>query len=125
MIKDKRVVMKDLGRVLRRKIIIQQKIVEENEVGDPMEQWVDWKPMWAERNSLWGADYYAAAAVHEEHTVEFVVRCAPFLRDLSSALHRILFDGRAYDIKHIDYLQDDDMWIKIKALEVTGRGKTT
>ncbi len=115
--RDKKAAMKDLGRVCRRKIVIQQYSEKKNEWGDPIGAgWDDWKTVWAERSSLWGRDYYAALAVGEEQTVEFVVRYVAFLDELKTDTHRLLYDGEIYDIKHIDYLKDDGMWLKIRAV---------
>ena len=117
MLKKKAEVMKDVGRVLRRKIIIQKYTEQFDEWGDPISRdWVDWKAMWAERTSLWGRDYYAAAVVGEEQTVEFTVRFVPFLDEIKTDTHRLLFNDDIYDIKQVDFLKDDGMWVKIKAL---------
>jgi len=108
--------MKDLGRVRRRKIIIQKKTYVQNELGDLIAEWPTWQTLWAERGSLWGDDYYAAAAIDQENTVEFVVKWFPSLDEINTADYRIKFDNDIYDIKHVDTLRDDGMFIKIKAL---------
>lgn len=109
-------VMKDLARTRRRKIVIQQRETSKNEYGDVAVRWVDWHTVWAERNNLWGADYYAAAAIGEESTVEFTIRHVALLDQLNAADHRLVHDGVVYNVKQIDYLKDDGMWIKIRAL---------
>ena len=48
--------------------------------------------------------------------MEFVVRYVAFLDELKTDTHRLLYDGEIYDIKHIDYLKDDGMWLKIRAV---------
>lgn len=115
--KSKAEVMKDLGKVRRRKIIIQKKIDDFDDIGNPVEIWANWKTIRVERSSLWGQEYYAAQAVGEEKTVVFIAKWVSFLDDLNVVEYRILFDGKAYDIKNIDPLQDDGMWVKIKATE--------
>lgn len=114
--KSKAETMKDLAKVRRRRITLQHKTREQNELGDPVERWEDWRAVWAERGSLWGRDYWAAAAVGAEQSVEFVVRYTAFLEALTTTQHRIMFDGQTYDIKQIDRLQDDGQWLKIRAL---------
>jgi SPP1 family predicted phage head-tail adaptor len=109
-------VMKDLGRVRRRKITIQKKVTEKNEYGDVTTTWQDWKAVWAERESLWGRDYFAALAVGEQETVEFVVRHVGFLDELKTDTHRLVFEGGIYDLKQVDYLKDDDLWLKLRAV---------
>lgn len=117
MLKSKAEVMKDVGKVLRRKIIIQKYSEQKNEWGDPINQaWVDWKTVRAEMSTLWGRDYYAAAVVGEEKTVEFIVRYVPFLNEIKTDTHRLISNDEIYDIKHVDFLKDDGLWVKIKAL---------
>lgn len=114
--KSKAEVMKDLGRVRRRRLTIQRKETTKDRAGNLTESWVDWKTVWAERSSLWGRDYYAALAVGEEQTVEFVVRYVAFLEELKTDTHRLLYDGELYNIRHTDYLKDDGTWLKMKAV---------
>ena len=64
MLKSKAEVMKDVSKVLRRKIIIQKINIVEDEIGNQKQEWVDWKTVWAERNNLWGQEYYAAKSVN-------------------------------------------------------------
>lgn len=117
MIKSKKEVMKDVGKVLRRKIIIQKMEVVQDDIGNQKMEWVDWRPVWAERNNLWGQEYYAAKAVNEESTIVFTVHYAPFIDEMNTVDYRIKHNGKFYDIKQIDFLKDDGLWVKIKALE--------
>lgn len=110
-------VMKDLARVRRRKITIQKKVDGFDELNYPVEIWSNWKTLRVERTSLWGQEYYAAQAVGEENTIVFTAKWVSFLDGLNTVEYRILFDGKAYDIKNIDPLQDDGTWVKIKARE--------
>lgn len=113
----KRKKMRDLGKVRRRKITIQKKEIGFDEWENPVEHWVDWRSLWAERSNLWGEAYYAARAVGEAETIEFTVRDALFLEDVNTIDYQIVCGGKEYDIKHIDRLDDDGMWIKFKCLE--------
>lgn len=115
--KSKAEVMKDLGKVLRRKIVIQRKETAPDQYGDITTKWNDWQTVRAERISLWGRDYYAAVTVGEEQTVEFIVRYVLFLENLNTDIHRLFYDDDIYDIKQVDYLKDDGMWLKIRALK--------
>ena len=114
--KSKAEVMKDLAKVRRRKITIQRKEMVKDEGGDISEKWVDWQTVWAERSSLWGRDYYAALAVGQEQTIEFGIRYVAFLDELKTDTHRLVYAGDVYNIRQIDYLQDDGMWIKLRAV---------
>lgn len=114
--------MRDLSKVRRRKIIVQRLTVGEDEWGNQTRTWVDWRTLWAERNSLWGQEYFAAKAVNEENTIEFIVRHVGFLEEVNTVDFRIVVDGRTYDIKNIDLLKDDGMWIKFRCLERGANG---
>jgi SPP1 family predicted phage head-tail adaptor len=114
--KPKAEVLKDLGRVRRRKIVIQRKETVKDQWGDITETWVDWRTVWAERGSLWGRDYFAAVAVGEEQTVEFTIRYVAFLEELKTDTHRLVFEGGIYDLKQVDYLKDDGTWLKLRAV---------
>lgn len=115
--KSKAEVMRDLGRVRRRKIAIQKQTDIEDEWGNVTKDWADWQTIWVERSSLWGKAYYAARAVNEENTVEFVLRHVGFLDELNTFDYQVVFEGVAYEIKQIDHLEDDNMWIKLRCLE--------
>lgn len=117
MLKTKADVMRDVGKVLRRKITLQKLIITEDELGIQRREWVSWKTLWVERSNLWGREYYAAKAVNEENTLVFTARYGPYIDEINAVEYRVLFEGRKYDIKQIDHLQDDGLWMKIKALE--------
>jgi len=117
MLKSKAEVMKDVGRVLRRKIILQKFDVVKDEIGNQTREWKNWREIWVERTNLWGQEYYAAKAVSEENTLIFTARYAPFFDEMNTVDYRIKHNGKFYDIKQIDFLKDDGLWVKIKALE--------
>jgi len=39
-----------------------------------------------------------------------------FLDELKTDTHRLVYAGDIYDIKQIDHLKDDGMWIKLRAV---------
>ena len=118
--KTKAEVMRDLAKVRRRKITVQKKIDGYDEYDNPIEIWSNWKALWVERSSLWGQEYYAAAAIGQEETVTFTLKYVSFLDDLNAVEYRILYEGKAYDLKGVDLLKDDGQWIKIRAIERPG-----
>lgn len=83
--------MRDLRRVRRRKIVIQKLVEGEDEWGNVVSEWTDWRELWADRESLWGQEYFAARAVNEQNTVTFVLRYVPFLDELNMTHFRVLF----------------------------------
>jgi len=114
-VKSKADTMKDLAKVRRRKIVVQKRTITEDEIGNQIETWQDWKTLKAEKNGLWGQEYYAAKVVNEESTVVFTVRHVTFTDEINTYDYRIMFEGTPYDIKNIDRV-NDDIWVKIKAL---------
>ena len=115
--KSKAEVMKDLGRVRRRKIVIQKQTDIEDEWGNVAKDWADWRTIWAEKSGLWGEAYYAARSHGEQNTVEFRVRHVQFIEDMDTVNYRIIYEDKPYDIKQIDHLRDDGQWVKFKCLE--------
>lgn len=83
--------MRDLRRVRRRKVVIQKLVEGEDEWGNVVSEWTDWRELWADLESLWGQEYFAARAVNEQNTVTFVLRYAPFLDQLNTTHFRVLF----------------------------------
>ncbi len=109
--------MKDLQKVRRRKLVIQKvngTTYDEHE--NEVLNWEDWKTVWAERNELFGSEYYAAKSLGEEQTLKWTVKYVTFLEDINTTDYRIIYNGKdIYDIKDTDHLQDDGMWFVIKA----------
>ena len=51
--------MKDLQTVRRRRITIQKRTVTEDDYGNEVEEWADWKTVKAQRKELYGQEYLA------------------------------------------------------------------
>lgn len=103
---------------LDKRITIQKFSTYQNENGFDIEDWVDYKTIWASINNLWGKEFYAAKAVNAENTVEFVVRYSRDLENISTKEYRIFWNGRNFDITFVDNIQYENKWLKIKAIEV-------
>lgn len=107
----------DIGK-LDKRITIQKFSTIQNENGFDIEDWVDYKTIWASVNNLWGKEFYAAKQVNMENTVEFVVRYSRDLENISTKEYRIFWNNRAFNIIFIDNIQYENKWLKIKAMEV-------
>ena len=103
---------------LDKRITIQKFSTTQNENGFDIEDWVDYKTIWASVNNLWGKEFYSAKAVNMENTVEFVVRYSRDLENISTKEYRIFWNGRNFDITFVDNIQYENKWLKIKAIEV-------
>lgn len=116
--------MKDLRKVRRRKITIQKlTTVKKDKIGNEIREWDDWKTLWVEKNHLWGEEYYAAKTVNEEKALKLTLRYVFFLDEINTTGYRIVYNNKKYDIDNIDHINDDGMWVVIKALEGRNNGK--
>lgn len=100
-----------------RNLIVFQKYEEGfDEIGNPSNEWKDYKKAYAYVNGLSGREYWEAANVQQENTVEFVFRWNPFFDDMNTKQYRILFRGKIYNINLIDNIQYRNKTVKIKAV---------
>lgn len=104
---------------LRHRIIIQRLEIMTTPNGFDVEDWVDWKTLWASKNNLSGKEFYTAKTVNEERTVKFRVRYHKDLEELDSKKYRIVHDGRVYNITFIDNVMYRNEWLVLKTLEVS------
>jgi SPP1 family predicted phage head-tail adaptor len=99
---------------LNKRITLQELKTNINENGFEIEDWIDFKTIWAEVTNLYGREYFEAAAVQMENTVKFTIR---YLDGIDTSM-RILFKGRNYNITSIDNIKYRNKFIEIKAMEV-------
>lgn len=110
--------IRNVSKVLNRKITIQKLTTVTSPNGFDEEKWVDWETLWASKNNLSGKEYYSAKTVNEEKTVKFEVRYFPKLEEINSTEYRIIHEGKEYNITFIDNFMYRNEWLVIKALEV-------
>lgn len=102
--------------MLRQKVKIQKYEKGQDEIGNPKGQWIDYKTLYAYVNGISGKEYWAAATVHQENTIEFVFRWKPFFCNLNTREYRLVFNGNMYNITLIDNIQYRNKTVKIKAV---------
>lgn len=107
----------DIGE-LRHRITFQKLTATTNENGFEIEDWQDYKTVWAAITNLHGREYFEAAAVKAENTVKFTIRYVPNIEPTM----RIIFKGKQYNITSIDNIKYANKFIEIKALEVESSG---
>lgn len=98
----------------RHRITFQHYDTIENEMGDSVQAWVDFKTVWAGVSNLSGREYFAAMQVQAEKTVVFKIR---YIEGIDETM-RILFGRNSYDIKSIDNVKYGNKFMEIKALAV-------
>lgn len=85
---------------LDRRITIQRKSTTQSDSGEEVVTWVDVKTVSAEKINTRGSERFASQQLLG-HTLQiFRIRWSPDVSELSSE-HRILFDGRYYDITDV------------------------
>lgn len=107
----------DIGE-LKHRITFQKLTATTNENGFEIEDWQDYKTVWAAITNLHGREYFEAAAVKAENTVKFTIRYVPNIEPTM----RIIFKGKQYNISSIDNIKYANIFIEIKALEVESGG---
>ena len=103
---------------MKHRITFQKFVVNVDENGFELEEWQDYKTVWASVSNLSGREYYQAATIQAEKTVKFTIR---YLSDLAEDME-ILFEGKKYNITSIDNIKYKNRYIEIKALEVDSSG---
>lgn len=109
---------------LNKRIMIQKYDTVKTANGFKEPKWIDYKPLWASMQNLFGREFFAAAAVNAEKTVKFTIR---YFKDLDSTVNtegkkttevfRIKYKNSIYDIEFIDNIKNQNIEMEIKALE--------
>ena len=99
---------------LNKRITLQELKLSINENGFEVEEWIDYKRVWAGVSNLHGREYFDAAAIQMENTVKFTIRYLPGI-DTSM---RIVFKDKNYNITSIDNIKYGNRFMEIKAMEV-------
>lgn len=99
---------------LNKRITIQKPTITENDIGDSISDWVDYKTVWASVTNLFGKEYFAAMQIQAENTVKFTIR---YCKDIDTTM-RISFNNNFYDIKFIDNIKYGNTFMEIQGLAV-------
>lgn len=83
-----------------RRIKIQQWAETTDEFGGVIEGWEDYATVWARVEPVSGREYWQAAQVQAEGTIQVTVRTSAKMRAVDPT-YRILHDGRVLEITHI------------------------
>lgn len=102
---------------LNKRIKFQIYSVSFNENGFEVEEWTDFKTVWASVNNLFGKEYWEAKTIQAEKTIEFKIRYSKDLKDLNTKKYRIMWDNRIFDITFIDNVKYQNNFLKIKGVE--------
>ena len=104
----------------RHLITIQKCVVSRDEIGNPTEEWKEYRTAYAYVNGVSGKEYWEAATVQQENTVEFTFRWYPFFDEMDTKQYRLIFKNRVFNINLIDNVQYRNETVKIKAVASSG-----
>ena len=89
-----------------RKITIQSLAYAPDGIGQQVGTWSNLITVWAAVNCIGGKEYYAAAQSNSENDMIFKIRYCAAIANITPTNARIVYDGKTYNIKHIDdYMQ--------------------
>lgn len=110
---DKRRRMKDVNKVFDTYITFQKKVVPSGPF-NPLDEYEDYTSVWAESRFLRGRNFYAARAANVKTDVEFIIR---YRTDLDETM-RIKYNDKLYNIEGILPLDNNRMYLTVKAYEI-------
>lgn len=99
--------------LLRGKIIIQKAVVTRDKMQNVKTEWQDYYTCRAYANGLHGNEYYEARKQNLQETINFNVRYCKRLSKINTKEFRVVFNGKEYDITHIDNVQFKNENLKI------------
>ncbi|OAN53892.1 hypothetical protein A6A04_13450 [Paramagnetospirillum marisnigri] len=103
----------DAGR-LDRRVTIQALTTSSDALGGVTETWADLATVWAQFLPGAGKEAYSAAAVHAEAQARFRIRW----RSDVTTVHRVIYDGKAWDILAVDEIgRREGLELKVKAVQ--------
>ena len=105
--------MRDVGRLYDSLITFQKKAKQEGPIPN-LNDYEDYISLWAETRFLKGRNFYAARAANIKTDVEFIIR---YRTDLEEKM-RIKFNDKLYNIEGILPLDNNRLYMVIKAYEV-------
>lgn len=98
------------------KIVIEKLTKRYDEIGNPIEEWKPFKRVHTYMNGLSGKEYWEAAMLNAENTVDFVCRWNRFFGILDTRNYRIVWKNKVFDIKTVDNVQFKNKIVKIRAV---------
>ncbi len=84
--------------IMDRRIELQQKTVIQDTYGEEIETWKKKATIWAGKRDFRGKEFFAAQQLNAEVSGVFCIRYRP---DITPDDHRIIYDGKTYDIKAV------------------------
>lgn len=106
---------------LRHRVELQRFVLSTDTVGNQLSTWETAEVVWAAVNSLYGQEYWAAAAQGQQNTLVFVLRWSPMLGDVIAdcdfSRWRLSWEGRLYTIQSAEDVQFAHNVVRIRAVK--------
>ena len=94
---------------LRYAVELQEYTAQQDAIGNQTIVWHTAEKAFAAINSLYGQEYWAAAAQGQQNTLVFVLRWSPVLARAAASADltrwQLLFEGRSYAIQSVDDME--------------------
>lgn len=110
----KRSIMRDMARVCRHRITIQEQKTIRDEFGQPTQGWFDVMTVWASVEAVSGREYWAAQQVVDQSDHRVTIRYRPGI----TPTMRVLHDGRQLDIQAVLDRTGEKRWLELMCKEV-------
>lgn len=107
--------------IYNRKITFQVLTEKTDEIGNDVQEWTDFFTAWANVNGVGGREYYSASQVNSQNDVVFRIRYSKKIAGFHTSEVRISYNGKIYDIKHIEDYQEQHRELVFRTEERNGR----
>lgn len=98
---------------MRHRVTIQQQSQAQDSHGQETEVWADVETVWASVRPVSGREFFAASGERSDITHEILLRYEPTL----TPRHRIVYDGRIFDVVAVLNSDERDRFLDVKAIE--------
>lgn len=105
-----------------KKVEIQAIYEEQDSIGQNVPEWRTIFIPWASVNCVGGREYYRAAQSNSQNDMIFKIRYSKAISEYDTSEIRIVYNGKIYNIKHIDDYMQQHRELVIRADEINGRG---
>lgn len=104
-----------------KRIEIQQLVTATDSIGNQPKEWKTVVKPWCSAVITTGKEYYEAAQINAENDITFKMLYSRKIHEMKPSEIRIIYNGKAYDIKRITDYREQRRTLEIKAVEINGR----
>lgn len=112
--KDRQAAMKDLRKVYRHRVTIQEYVTTRNDWNEPVQTWVDWMQVWVSIEPISGREYWAKHQTQSAVTHRVRMHYVPGVKPTM----RILHGERVFDIESVIDWEERNEYLQLMCKEV-------